>query len=77
MARTLEQLRGQVGTLINTENHAVRMTSTGSAALIEPINTPLVTQLNPAGQLPSFFENNPWVEVLSKRTRIEVGPVAG
>jgi len=29
------------------------------------------------GQLPSFFTNNPWLEVLSKRGRVEEGPVAG
>lgn len=29
------------------------------------------------GQLPSFFANNPWLEVLSRRGRVEEGSVAG
>lgn len=31
----------------------------------------------PGAELPSFFTNNPWLEVLSKRGREESGPLAG
>lgn len=33
--------------------------------------------LGPVTELPSFFTNNPWLEVLSKRGREEIGPLAG
>ena len=31
----------------------------------------------PGAELPSFFTNNPWLEVLSKRGREDSGPLAG
>jgi hypothetical protein len=31
----------------------------------------------PTAELPSFFSNNPWLEVLSKRGREETSPIAG
>ncbi len=31
----------------------------------------------PEGELPSFFVNNPWLEVLSKRGKEETAPIAG
>lgn len=31
----------------------------------------------PSAELPSFFSNNPWLEVLSKRGREEASPIAG
>lgn len=48
----------------------------GASPTIEPINRPPSLQPNPifagqGGQLPSFFSNNPWLDVLSKRGRAE------
>jgi hypothetical protein len=48
----------------------------------ERISSPsLLTQepeyMGPSAELPSFFSNNPWLEVLSKRGREEPAPIAG
>ena len=40
----------------------------------EPVYAPHFTQ---GGSLPSYFSNNPWLEVLSKRGRSENEPFAG
>jgi hypothetical protein len=40
----------------------------------EPVYSPPITQ---GGPLPSYFNNNPWLEVLSKRGRSENEPLAG
>ena len=40
----------------------------------EPVYAPNITQ---GGPLPSYFSNNPWLEVLSRRGRSENEPLAG
>jgi hypothetical protein len=40
----------------------------------EPVFAPNIVQ---GGPLPSYFSNNPWLEVLSKRGRLENEPLAG
>jgi len=71
MERTISRLREDLYSLRNT-NPPTSLPRENSR-VIEPQR--LYTE--PATELPSFFVNNPWLEVLSRRGREENGPLAG
>jgi hypothetical protein len=73
--RTIASLREDVRTVIrDSENHP-RMEIAHASSQI-PRSEPDFT--TPSGlQLPSFFANNPWLDVLSKRGRSGDEPIAG
>jgi len=78
MEKTVETLREEIKTI--TRNATVRTTSPSICNRIDPQPSPqpYVDPTNPSS-LPSFFNNNPWLEVLSRRGRTEelVAPLAG
>ena len=80
--KTIENMREEMKTISETtmarttERPPVRMESTEPPSLPP---TPYTMTPHPAqGPLPSFFNDNPWLEVLSRRGRVEgVTPLAG
>ncbi len=82
MEKSVEQLRIQVTALGHTNHPTIQMkpdAAIESIESIEPSDPPAIypTQVQVSSQLPSFFNDNPWIDVLSKRSRVEVGPIAG
>jgi len=67
MERTINQLRTDITTLLNTQppnEEAFRVSP--SPRIMTPPETFHQNGM-PAGDLPSYFMNNPWLDVLSKR----------
>ena len=79
MEKTMETLREEIKTI--TQNTMIRTTAPSicnPVDSVQPSPQPYVVPTNPS-PLPSFFNNNPWLEVLSRRGRTEelVAPLAG
>jgi hypothetical protein len=77
MERTISQLRNDLTSIRNPQ-------PTDERTPIVPVPTRLITSqadfsqgVMQGGQLPSYFTNNPWLEVLSKRGNGEREPIAG
>ncbi|HXX72990.1 MAG TPA: hypothetical protein VEI80_04780 [Candidatus Acidoferrales bacterium] len=67
MERTINQLRTDITTLLNTRPpHEETFRVLPSPPMITPPETFHQNGV-PAGDLPSYFMNNPWLDVLSKR----------
>jgi len=78
MERNLTQLRDDLKNLHETPRNGgfapqLSHPPLGGVPTV-PVYTPPITQ---GGPLPSYFSNNPWLEVLSKRGRSENEPLAG
>jgi hypothetical protein len=76
MEKTINQLRGDLTSL--------RTVPPIEHAPIEPLPTRIIaaqanfpSNVTHGGQLPSYFANNPWLDVLSKRGNGEREPIAG
>jgi len=76
MEKTINQLRGDLTSL--------RSVQPIEHAHIEPMPTRIIAaqanfppNVTHGGQLPSYFTNNPWLDVLSKRGNGEREPIAG
>jgi hypothetical protein len=77
MERNLTQLRDDLKNLHETPRNsgfAPQLSQPLQGVPREPVYTPNITQRGP---LPSYFSNNPWLDVLSKRGRMENEPLAG
>lgn len=74
MEQTIAKLREDLYSLHKSAS-ATQMSSerVPAATMVQPH----AIYAGPASELPSFFANNPWIEVLSKRGREENGPLAG
>lgn len=74
MKSTIVKLREEMQTIQQTQKEP-------SAPPIEIPHSAVIPQepafSKSAGQLPSFFTNNPWLDVLSKRVRDNGEPFAG
>jgi hypothetical protein len=74
MEKTVTRLREDIKNYQETMGRPLTSSETSS-------NPPAFDQerkfTRPEGELPSFFVNNPWLEVLSKRGREETAPIAG
>jgi len=67
MERTINQLRTDITTLLNTRPlHEETFTVSPAPRMITPPETFHQNGV-PVGDLPSYFMNNPWLDVLSKR----------
>ena len=67
MERTINQLRTDITTLLNTRPlHEETFRVSPAPRMITPPET-LHQNGVPVGDLPSYFMNNPWLDVLSKR----------
>ena len=77
--RTLEQMRSEFNSLKEGASNEVSGFERHRQKLdFEPIIDPPQPPINPPHEpLPSFFTNNPWLDVLSKRGKPEVAPLAG
>jgi len=80
MEKTIEDMREQMRAM----NHSAGTREPRSPIDMEPIEPPrpptayTITPHPTQGPLPSFFNNNPWLDVLSRRGRAEeVTPLAG
>jgi hypothetical protein len=80
MEKTIEDMREEMKTM----NQSTRTTEPRPPIRMEPIEAPrpatayTITSHPTQGPLPSFFNNNPWLDVLSRRGRAEeVTPLAG
>jgi len=80
MEKTIEDMREELKA-INQSTRATEPrppTRTESIEAPRPPTTYTITPHPAQGPLPSFFNNNPWLEVLSRRGRPEeVAPLAG
>ena len=77
MERNLTQLRDDLKNLHETPRNsgfAPQLSQPLQGVPREPVYAPNITQ---GGPLPSYFSNNPWLDVLSKRGRMENEPLAG
>jgi len=77
MERNLTQLRDDLRNLHEAPRNggfAPQLSQPPQEVPREPVYAPHITQ---GGPLPSYFTNNPWLEVLSKRGRSENEPLAG
>lgn len=77
MERNLTQLRDDLKNLHEaprTGGFAPQLSQPSQGLPHEPIFAPHISE---GGALPSYFTNNPWLEVLSRRGRSENGPFAG
>ena len=77
MERNLTQLRDDLKNLHQTPRDgglAPELSQRPQEIPREAVFAPNITQ---GGPLPSYFSNNPWLEVLSKRGRSENEPLAG
>lgn len=64
----------------NALTHNSSIQTSPDLAQFEPIHrteTPFQSGVLEEGALPSFFTNNPWLDVLSKRGKTEAAPFAG
>jgi len=85
MEKTIENMREEMKTINQnammrtTEPRApVRMESESNEVASRPSTSYTITPHPLQGPLPSFFNDNPWLEVLSRRGRPEeVTPIAG
>jgi hypothetical protein len=77
--RTIEQIRAEFNSLKeDTPTQSPRLERHQQNLDFEPVMHPPQTPISPSQEpLPSFFTNNPWLDVLSKRGRPEVAPLAG
>ena len=75
MEKTLAKLTAELSSFRETARVSERV----SDFVFEPVKqSPRPIHVEPAcGPLPSFFSNNPWLEVLSKRGSPEAHPLAG
>ena len=74
MEKTLESLRAELRSFKETTQVSER----ASDFVFESVKRSSPIQAEPNyGSLPSFFSNNPWLEVLSKRGSLEAPPLAG
>jgi hypothetical protein len=75
MEKTLEKLSAELRSFKETAQERERV----SDFVLESVKrSPPPIQAQPSGgSLPSFFSNNPWLEVLSKRGSLEASPLAG
>jgi hypothetical protein len=73
MERTVAKLREDLTSLKGTRTSAV---STSERISAPPIFRTEGKFARSGGDLPAFFSNNPWLEVLSRRGREEAGPLA-
>jgi hypothetical protein len=75
MEKTLEKLSAELRSFKETAQVRERVNDFAFESVKRP---PPPIQTEPAGaSLPSFFSNNPWLEVLSKRGSLEAPPLAG
>jgi hypothetical protein len=79
MERNLTQLRDDLKNLHEAPANAGRFASQPSHLPLSgaPHESVFAPNMSPGGALPSYFSNNPWLEVLSKRGRSENEPLAG
>ena len=76
MERTINQLRNDLTALHNRQHLHQDTLIPPSAQMITTVPSFHVDH-TPEGQLPSYFMNNPWLDVLSKRGTGEREPIAG
>jgi hypothetical protein len=79
MERALENIRAEFTSIKqNSEDKAPDLKRDTTGLIFEPVmRTPSLLVESAQGPLPSFFANNPWLDVLSRRGRSEVAPLAG
>jgi len=79
MERALENIRAEFTSIKqNSEGKAPDLERGTPGFTFEPVMRAPPLIVEPAeGPLPSFFTNNPWLDVLSRRGRSEVAPLAG
>jgi len=79
MERTLESIRAEFTSIKqNSEGKTPHLERDTKNFAFEPVMPGPSLLVDPAeGPLPSFFANNPWLDVLSRRGRSEVAPLAG
>ena len=75
MEKTIEAMREEIRTMNqNTTRTPEPSPPTRMESSPPPRPRPYVIPTPNEGPLPSFFNNNPWIEVLSRRGRVEEAP---
>ncbi|HMK83246.1 MAG TPA: hypothetical protein VK503_05980 [Candidatus Bathyarchaeia archaeon] len=79
MERALEDIRAEFTSIKqNSEDKAPGLERDTTGLVFEPVMGAPSLLVKPADDtLPPFFANNPWLDVLSRRGRSEVAPLAG
>jgi hypothetical protein len=76
----MDRMIAEFKTLQENLTHVTNSKASPDRASFEPIRsseTPFQGSVLAHGPLPSFFTNNPWLDVLSKRGKVEAAPLAG